>query len=71
MKNWKDILIRAGKTFLQGFIAALIVTLQSQDLTDFTVLKSALIGAIAAGVSAVMNFTLTLLKTEEEKKDGR
>ncbi len=70
MANFKDISIRAAKTFIQGFIAALLVSLQSQDLTDFTVIKSILIGAVAGGVSAVMNLALQFLKTEEEK-DGR
>ncbi len=57
----KDIIIRALKTFLQGFLGALVVSLQGSDLTNFEVLKSLLIGAIAAGISAVMNSVLRLL----------
>ena len=57
----KDIIIRALKTFLQGFLDALVVSLQGSDLTNFEVLKSLLIGAIAAGISAVMNLILRLL----------
>ena len=57
----KDIIIRALKTFLQGFLGALVVSLQGSDLTNFEVLKSLLIGAIAAGISAVMNLILRLL----------
>lgn len=57
----KDILIRALKTFIQGFLAALTVTLPASDLTDDGVLKSLFIGAIAAGISAVMNLTINLL----------
>ena len=56
-----DILIRALKTFLQGFFGALVVTLPNSDLTNATVLKSLLIGAVSAGISAVMNLILSLL----------
>ena len=70
MEKWKDILIRAVKTFIQGFIAAILVSLETREITDKTVLKSILIGAVAGGVSAVMNMTLDLLK-KEEKIDGR
>jgi hypothetical protein len=66
MEKWKDITIRAIKTFLQGFIAAILVSLESSDLTDITVIKSILIGALAGGISAVMNLFLNLLKKEEE-----
>lgn len=64
MKNWKDILIRAIKTFFQGFLGALVVTLPSSDLTDTTIIKSILIGAVAGGLSAVMNFAIQILQKE-------
>lgn len=57
----KDILIRAIKTFIQGFLGALAVSLPNADLTNMAVLKSLLIGAIAAGISAVMNLFLSWL----------
>lgn len=62
----KDITIRAIKTFFQGFLGALAVTLPSSDLTDKAVVKSILIGALAGGISAVMNLVLALLKKEEK-----
>jgi len=68
----KDILIRAGKTFIQGFLGALVVTLPAvngSDLTDGAVLTSLLIGAISAGISAVMNLIINLLDKGGEK-DG-
>ena len=65
MKDWKDILIRAGKTFLQGFLGALAVTLPSSDLTDVTIIKSILIGAVAGGLSALMNFVIQILQKED------
>lgn len=57
----KDILIRAVKTFIQGFLGALAVSLPNADLTNMAVLKSLLIGAIAAGISAVMNLIINLI----------
>lgn len=65
MKDWKDIGIRAGKTFLQGFLGALAVTLPSSDLTDVTIIKSILIGAVAGGLSALMNFVIQILQKED------
>ena len=61
----KDIIIRALKTFIQGFFGALIITLPTTDLTDIALLKSILIGALAMGISALMNFILKLMKGEE------
>lgn len=64
MKNWKDILIRAIKTFFQGFLGALAVTLPTSDLTDMAIVKSILIGAVAGGLSALMNFVIQILQKE-------
>jgi hypothetical protein len=44
----KDIVVRAAKTFIQAFLATWAVT-------SFDFQKGALIGAIAAGISATMN----------------
>lgn len=60
----KDIGIRALKTFIQGFLGSLAVTLPSTasaGLTDESVVLSLLIGAVAAGISAVMNLIINLL----------
>lgn len=64
-KKIKDILVRASKTFLQGFLGALAITLPNSDLMSDGVLKSLLIGALAGGISAVMNFILNLMKGDE------
>lgn len=61
----KDILIRAGKTFIQGFLGALAVTLPSTDISDGAVIKSLLIGAFAGGISAVMNLVINYLNKGE------
>lgn len=68
--NIKDILIRAGKTFIQGFLGALAVTLPNSDLTQDGVLKSLLIGAISGGISALMNFIITFLNKEKKEESN-
>ena len=66
----KDIVIRAIKTFIQGFLATLIVLVKESDLSDTNILKSILIGALAGGISALMNFVLNILpKTEIENHE--
>lgn len=51
--NYKDIFKRAGKTFVQSFLA-------SWGLTQFDIEKGAVIGALAAGISAAMNIVIAL-----------
>lgn len=62
----KDIVIRAFKTFIQGFLATLIVLLKESDYSDLNILKSVVIGAIAGGISAVMNLIIKLMEKEEQ-----
>ncbi len=51
-KLWGKII----KTFIEGVLASLIVSLPNiTDLSDMELLKSILIGAIAMGISAVLN----------------
>ena len=61
----KDILIRAVKTFIQGFLGALAVTLPNSDFSNMQVVKSLLIGAVAGGISAVMNLIINLLNNKK------
>ena len=61
----KDILIRATKTFIQGFLGSLVVFINGTQNFDEKLIKSALIGALAGGLSALMNFIINLL--EESK----
>ena len=58
--KWKDILIRAGKTALQAFLAALPFTAATIE-GGKAVWRSALIGAVAAGLSAGMNVVIAAL----------
>lgn len=62
----KDILNRALKTFIQGFLASMIVSLNNATSVNETMLKSAILGAIAGGISAVMNMIIQYLNREEE-----
>lgn len=62
----KDILVRAGKTFIQGFLGALAITLPNGDFNDMAMIKSLLIGAVAGGLSAVMNLIINLLNKGDE-----
>ena len=44
------------KTFIEGFIASLVVSIPSiTDISDIKLMKTILVGAIAMGISAVLN----------------
>jgi len=68
--KWKDILNRALKTFIQGFVGSLVVMLPATDFTDLTTIKTTLIsiviGASASGLSAVMNIVINCFKKDVE-----
>ena len=60
LKN--DTVDSVWKTFIQGFLAALVVSLTStNDYSDISILKGFLIGAVASGISAVMNLIINKL----------
>ena len=63
--NWKDIGIRCLKTFIQGVVAYLTVSISTTDFTDKEAIKGLVIGTIASGVSALMNIINNLLKGDE------
>lgn len=63
----KDILIRCFKTFIQGFLATLLVSFQNGN-TEIT--KSLLVGALAGGISALMNLIIKLLEKGENENEG-
>ena len=60
-----DILKRTLKTFLQGFLASLILSIRNNTTFDEKLLKSALLGALAGGICAVMNLALEYLGKEK------
>lgn len=61
-KKIKDILVRMIKTFIQGFLATLVVSTQNGNIE---IGKSVIIGALAGGISAVMNLIIKLLEKGE------
>ena len=63
--NWKDIGIRCLKTFIQGVVAYLTVSISTTNFTDKEAVKSLIIGTIASGVSALMNIINSLLKGDD------
>ena len=63
--NWKDIGIRCLKTFIQGVVAYLTVSISTTDFTDKEAIKALVIGALASGVSCLMNVINNLLKGDE------
>ena len=63
--NWKDIGIRCLKTFIQGVVAYLTVSISTTDFTDKEAIKGLIIGTIASGISALMNIINNLLKGDE------
>ena len=67
--KYKDVLVRALKTFMQGFLASLVVSLQGQQTIDERLIKGALIGAIAGGISAVMNLIINYLDRELDREE--
>ena len=63
--DWKDIGIRCLKTFIQGVVAYLTVSISTTDFTDKEAIKGLIIGTIASGVSALMNVINNLLEGDE------
>ena len=63
--NWKDIGSRCLKTFIQGVVAYLTVSITTTDFTDKEAIKGLIIGAIASGVSFCMNIINNLMKGDD------
>ena len=60
-----DIFKRCVKTFFQGFLASLMLSLKNNTTLDKKVLESALLGALASGLCALMNLVLEYLGKEK------
>lgn len=61
-----DIVRRCVKTFLQAFMGSLVVFINGNTTFDEKMLKSALIGAVASGFCALMNYIIKLIDKEEK-----
>lgn len=53
--NWKDVGIRALKTFIQSFVGAIVTLFAAGNGAGEAFSKTAVIAALAAAVSAVWN----------------
>ncbi len=65
LKN--DIVQRMIITFIEGFLTSIIVRLNSTASYDVTLIKSIFFGAIASGISAVLNLILKLINGWKNK----
>ena len=63
--NWKNILERAGWTFVEAFLIALPATISIE--MDGAAWKSALLSAACAGISAVKTFAIELIKSLNDR----
>ena len=72
--KWKDIFIRAAKTFVQAAVPILIAAFASIDITEGkeaarAVLVSAGLSAAAAGISAAWNIIAGVISGGKESEE--
>lgn len=67
--NWKDVGRRAGKTFVQAFVATVSIE-QFAGITDMesakVILRSMLVAGMSAGISAVWNMVKGYISQRKE-----
>lgn len=56
--NWKDIVVRSSKTFSASFLAG-------WALTGYAIEKGAIVGAVSAGFTALLNFGLEVWNSQK------
>lgn len=64
MIDWKNVMERAGWTFLEAFLIALPATISIE--MDGAAWKSVLLSAACAGLSAVKTFIIETIKSKRE-----
>lgn len=64
--NWINILERALWTFVEGFLIALPTTLSMDMALDAAALKSALLSAAMAGLSAVKTLIIEIIQSSKK-----
>ena len=65
MEKYKDVFIRAGKTFLQAFLAVVTPSLLSESALHGTDIRRVIISASLAGVAAIVSLIQNSLKVEK------
>ena len=63
--NWADIFQRMFNTFIQGMLSYLALSLNGITNPNDIVLESLLLGAIASGISAVMNVLIQEMEMKQ------
>ena len=66
--DWLNILERALWTFVERFLIALPTTLSMDMALDAAALKSALLSAAMAGLSAVKTLIIEIIQSSKNKK---
>ena len=64
--DWVNILERALWTFIEGFLVALPTTLSMDMALDTAALKSIILSAAMAGLSAVKTFIIEVIHANKE-----
>ena len=64
--DWKNLLERAGWTFVEAFLVALPTTI-SMDTFGSAAWKSTLLSAACAGVSAVKTLVIEIIKSNNKE----
>lgn len=64
--DWVNILERAAWTFVEGFLIALPTTLSMDMALDTAALKSIILSAAMAGLSAVKTFIIEVIRNNKE-----
>lgn len=69
--NWKDLFVRAGKTFMQAFVAILIASQVDgvSDLLDPDLYDQAAVAGVAALLSFIQN-TLNSIDVSPKSTDA-
>lgn len=68
----REILVKAGKTFLQAVIAYIFtLNLSGVDFSDKNVVIGIITAAVAAGFSALMNFDWSGAEKKTEKIEDK
>lgn len=67
MTKYRDCFVRAGKTFLQAFLAVVSTSLMSQSALQGSDVRRILVSAVIAGAAALFSFGQNAMKVS---KDG-
>jgi hypothetical protein len=65
MHKYKDVFVRAGKTFLQAFLAVVTPSLLSESALHGTDVRRVMISASLAGIAAVVSLIQNSLKVDK------